>query len=32
MWAKFPAPPEATEKVTVYIMGVPPFEDVPIAK
>ena len=32
MWAKFPAPPEATENVTVYIMGVPPFEDVPIAK
>lgn len=32
MWAKFPAPPAATEKLTVYIMGVPPFEDVPIAK
>jgi hypothetical protein len=32
MWAKFPAPPAATEKVTVYIVGVPPFEDVPIAK
>ena len=32
MWAKFPAPPEATEKVTLYLEGVPPFEDVPLAK
>ena len=32
MWAKFPAPPVATEHLTVYIMGVPPFEDVPLAK
>lgn len=32
MWAKFPAPPAATEKITVYIRGTPPFEDVPIAK
>lgn len=32
VWAKFPAPPAATEKVTVYIRGVAPFEDVPIEK
>ncbi len=32
MWAKFPAPPAATEKVTDYLEGVPPFEDVPLAK
>ncbi len=32
MWAKFPAPPAATEKVTLYLEGVPPFEDVPLAK
>ena len=32
MWAKFPAPPAATEKLTVYINGVAPLEDVPLAK
>ncbi len=32
MWAKFPAPPAATEKVTLYLEGVPPLEDVPLAK
>jgi hypothetical protein len=32
MWAKFPAPPAATEKVAVHLEGVPPFEDVPLAK
>ena len=32
MWAKFPAPPAATEKITLYLEGVPPFEDVPLAK
>jgi len=32
MWAKFPAPPATTEKVTVYLEGVPPFEDIPLAK
>ena len=32
-WAKFPAPPESSTKVTVVIPGVSePFEDVPIAK
>jgi hypothetical protein len=32
-WAKFPAPPESSAKVTVVIPGVSePFEDVPIAK
>jgi hypothetical protein len=30
-WAKYPAPPTKTEKVTVYIAGIPPLEDVPIA-
>jgi hypothetical protein len=29
-WAKFPAPPPATKKVTVFIPGVEPFEDVTI--
>lgn len=32
MWAKFPAPPAATEKVSVYLESVPPLEDVPLAK
>ena len=32
VWAKFPAPPASTEKITVYLNGVPPLEDVPIAK
>ena len=31
-WAKFPAPPPDVEKVTVYLPGAPPFEDVPVAK
>lgn len=32
MWAKFPAPPAKTEKITVYIPGVAPIEDVPISQ
>lgn len=31
-WAKFEAPPENIEKVTISIPGAPPFEDVPISK
>lgn len=31
-WAKFPAPPESVQKVSVYIPGVAPFEDVPISR
>ena len=31
-WAKFPAPPSDVEKVTVYLPGAPPFEDVAVAK
>ena len=31
-WAKFEAPPEDVEKVTISIPGAPPFEDVPISK
>jgi hypothetical protein len=30
-WAKYPAPPTKTATVTVYIAGIAPFEDVPIA-
>ncbi len=29
-WAKFPAPPQGVQRVTVYLPGVAPFEDVPI--
>lgn len=32
MWAKFPAPPAKTEKITVYLPGVAPMEDVPISQ
>jgi hypothetical protein len=31
-WAKFPAPPADVEKVTLYLPGAPPFEDVAIGK
>jgi hypothetical protein len=31
-WAKFPAPPTDVEKVTVYLPGAPPFEDVAVTK
>ena len=30
-WAKFPAPPSTVEAISVYISGVPPFEDIPIS-
>jgi hypothetical protein len=32
LWARFPAPPEGTEKVTVVIPKFLPIDDVPIAK
>jgi hypothetical protein len=32
MWARFPAPPPAVNKITVVINGTPPFEDVAISK
>jgi hypothetical protein len=31
-WAKYPAPPENVQKITLFLPGVAPFEDVPIAK
>jgi hypothetical protein len=31
-WAKFPAPPANVEKVSVYLSGVAPFEDIVISK
>jgi hypothetical protein len=31
-WAKYPAPPENVKKVTLYINGVAPFEDIPISQ
>jgi hypothetical protein len=31
-WAKYPAPPENVQKVSAYLPGVAPFEDVPISK
>lgn len=31
-WAKFPAPPPSSDKITVYIPKFPPFEDVPVAQ
>jgi hypothetical protein len=30
-WAKFPAPPATSTKVTIYIPKFPPFEDTPIS-
>lgn len=30
-WAKFPAPPPASNKISVYIPKFPPFEDVPVS-
>jgi hypothetical protein len=29
-WAKFPAPPAGVDKITVYLPGAPPYEDVPV--
>lgn len=31
-WAKYPAPPESVEKVSLFLPGVSPFEDVPISR
>jgi len=31
LWAKFPAPPEDVQKITVEIPHFPPFEDVPVS-
>ncbi|MEW6145000.1 MAG: hypothetical protein AB1598_08300 [Thermodesulfobacteriota bacterium] len=31
-WAKFPAPPEGVETITIYLPGAPPIEDVAIVK
>lgn len=30
-WAKFPAPPATSKKITIHIPHFPPFEDVPVA-
>lgn len=32
LWAKFPAPPDDVQKITVEIPHFPPFEDVPISR
>lgn len=32
LWAKFPAPPDDVQKITVEIPHFPPFEDVPITR
>nr|MDQ3028145.1 hypothetical protein [Pseudomonadota bacterium] len=31
-WAKFPAPPASSKKITVHIPHFPPFEDIPVAE
>ena len=31
-WAKFPAPPATSKKITIYIPQFPPFDDVPISE
>ena len=31
-WAKFPAPPDDVESLSVYLPGIPPIEDVPITR
>lgn len=32
LWARFPAPPDGVEKITVVIPHFPPLDDVPISK
>ena len=32
LWAKFPAPPLDVKKVSIYIPGVAPMEDIPISE
>ena len=31
-WAKFPAPPATSTKISIYIPHFPPFEDVPVSQ
>jgi hypothetical protein len=31
-WAKFPAPPASSQKITIYIPNFPPFEDIPVSQ
>ena len=31
-WAKFPAPPATSKKITIYIPFFPPFDDIPVAE
>lgn len=31
-WAKFPAPPASSKKISIYIPQFPPFDDVPISE
>ena len=31
-WAKFPAPPAASKKISIYIPKFPPFDDVPVSE
>jgi hypothetical protein len=31
-WAKFPAPPTTTKRITIYLPGVIPAEDVPVSE
>jgi hypothetical protein len=31
-WAKFPAPPANSQKISIYIANFPPFEDIPVSE
>lgn len=31
-WAKFPAPPPTSSKISIYIPHFPPFEDIPVSQ
>jgi hypothetical protein len=31
-WAKFPAPPAKSQKISIYIANFPPFEDIPVSE
>ena len=31
-WAKFPAPPASSQKISIYIPNFPPFEDIPVSQ
>jgi hypothetical protein len=31
-WAKFPAPPPSSQKISIYLPNFPPFEDIPVSQ